>query len=44
MVHLSWATFQQTSTQGEDEVFRAHEVAHQWWGMGVDFQATTTSG
>ncbi len=37
MVHLSWTTFQNTSDQGEDEVFRAHEVAHQWWGIGVDF-------
>ncbi len=37
MVHLSWATFQNTRDDGEDEVFRAHEVAHQWWGIGVDF-------
>ena len=37
MVHLSWATFQNTSDEGDDEVFRAHEVAHQWWGIGVDF-------
>jgi hypothetical protein len=37
LVHLSWATFQQTDQQGEDQVFRAHEVAHQWWGIGVDF-------
>jgi hypothetical protein len=37
MVHLSWVTFHQTDHQGEDEVFRAHEVAHQWWGIGVDF-------
>ncbi len=37
MVHLSWVTFHQTDHQGEDEVFRAHEVAHQWWGVGVDF-------
>lgn len=37
LVNLSWATFQQTAQQGEDEVFRAHEVAHQWWGIGVDF-------
>jgi hypothetical protein len=37
MLHLSWVTFQQTSDQGTDEVFRAHEVAHQWWGIGVDF-------
>ena len=37
MVHLSWATFQDNRDQGEHEVFRAHEVAHQWWGIGVDF-------
>jgi hypothetical protein len=37
MVHLSWVTFQNTSENGDDEVFRAHEVAHQWWGIGVDF-------
>jgi Peptidase family M1 domain len=37
LVHLSWWTFQQTDQEGEDEVFRAHEVAHQWWGVGVDF-------
>ena len=37
MVDLSWVTFQQTDQQGEDEVFRSHEVAHQWWGIGVDF-------
>jgi hypothetical protein len=39
MVNLSWATFQQTDQQGEDEMFRAHEVAHQWWGIGVDFSS-----
>jgi aminopeptidase N len=37
MLHLSWITFQQTDDQGTDEVFRAHEVAHQWWGIGVDY-------
>jgi len=37
MVNLSMWTFQQTDHAGEDEVFRAHEVAHQWWGVGVDF-------
>jgi len=37
MLHLSWATFQATDDQGADEVFRAHEVAHQWWGIGVDY-------
>lgn len=37
MVNLSWATFQQTDLEGQDLVFRAHEVAHQWWGIGVDY-------
>ncbi len=37
LVHLSWATFYETDREGGDEVFRAHEVAHQWWGIGVDF-------
>lgn len=35
MIHLSWTTFQWTSNKGYDEIFRAHEVAHQWWGIGV---------
>ena len=35
LVHLSWRTFQWTEAEGEDELFRAHEVAHQWWGIGV---------
>lgn len=35
MIDLSWATFQNTSLDGFDETFRAHEVAHQWWGNGV---------
>jgi hypothetical protein len=37
LIHLSWATVVQSSFKGEDEVFRAHETAHQWWGIGVDF-------
>ncbi len=37
LIHLSWKTFQMTRDSGEDEIFRAHEVAHQWWGLGVDF-------
>lgn len=37
LVHLSYSTFVQTSKEGWDEAFRAHEVAHQWWGIGVDF-------
>jgi hypothetical protein len=35
MIDLSWSTFQLTSLDGFDEFFRAHEVAHQWWGNGV---------
>lgn len=38
LIHLSWSTFQRTHERGYDEVFRAHEVAHQWWGIGVDFK------
>ncbi|MGH9895348.1 MAG: M1 family metallopeptidase, partial [bacterium] len=35
MIDLSWSTFQNSSLDGFDEFFRAHEVAHQWWGNGV---------
>ena len=35
MIDLSWSTFQNTAQDGFDEFFRAHEVAHQWWGNGV---------
>lgn len=35
LVLLSWTTFQSTDKKGYDEMFRAHEVAHQWWGIGV---------
>ena len=38
LVHLSWSTFQYMTFEGEDEIFRAHEVAHQWWGISVDFK------
>jgi hypothetical protein len=38
LVHLSWVTFQSTSIKGYDNVFRAHEVAHQWWGIGVGYK------
>ncbi|UCH65484.1 MAG: hypothetical protein JSW63_12910 [Ignavibacterium sp.] len=39
LVHLSWTTYRQVSDEGFDEIFRAHEVAHQWWGIGVDFDS-----
>ena len=35
MIYLSWSTFQVSEQDGFDEFFRAHEVAHQWWGNGV---------
>lgn len=48
LIHLSWITFednlrdrirpgQEVTREGFNEFFRAHEVAHQWWGIGVDF-------
>jgi hypothetical protein len=38
LLHLSWATFTPArDTRGEEDLFRAHEVAHQWWGIGVDY-------
>jgi len=36
MIDLSWTTFLGLSTDGQDEIFRAHEMAHQWWGIGVE--------
>jgi hypothetical protein len=36
MIALSFSTFVRTDDRGFDETFRAHEVAHQWWGIGVD--------
>jgi hypothetical protein len=36
LIHLSWWTFQSVSESGEEEAFRAHEMAHQWWGIGVE--------
>jgi hypothetical protein len=48
LIHLSWLTFEgnladdieranEVKREGFNEFFRAHEVAHQWWGIGVDF-------
>jgi hypothetical protein len=36
LIHLSWATYLARSEKGNDESFRAHEMAHQWWGIGVE--------
>ncbi|MCH9030932.1 MAG: hypothetical protein IIB00_01540 [candidate division Zixibacteria bacterium] len=38
LIHLAWSTYQRTSKYGYDAIFRAHEVAHQWWGIGVEFE------
>lgn len=37
-LHLSIATFLQTDDKGEGIAFRAHEVAHQWWGTTLRFK------
>ena len=34
---LSYQTFGELHT-GEAELFRAHEVAHQWWGAAIDWE------
>ena len=36
LVLLSYQAFGELHT-GESELFRAHEVAHQWWGAGIDW-------
>ena len=36
MIQLSWWTFMGLSSRGEEESFRSHEMAHQWWGIGVE--------
>lgn len=38
LVTLAWRTFQNNDDDGRDETFRAHEVAHQWWGLGMEFK------
>ncbi len=38
LIHLSAITFDQNDESGYQEIFRAHEVAHQWWGLGVGFR------
>jgi hypothetical protein len=38
LINLSWATYEKQNRKGFDEFFRAHEVAHQWWGIDVGFK------
>ena len=37
LILLSFQAFGELHS-GESELFRAHEVAHQWWGIGVDWK------
>ena len=36
LIYLPVWTFQTMSDSGYDQILRAHEVAHQWWGIGVE--------
>ncbi len=36
LIYLPVWTFQAQSDSGYDQILRAHEVAHQWWGIGVE--------
>jgi hypothetical protein len=40
LIHLDWSTFYNTQADGSDELLRAHEVAHQWWGAAGVVPAT----
>jgi aminopeptidase N len=37
LIKLSFVTFLSQGEHGGQTLFRAHEVAHQWWGIGVDY-------
>ena len=37
-LHLGFDTWVNTDPWGNDRMFRAHEVAHQWWGIGVGYK------
>jgi hypothetical protein len=36
LMYLPVWTFQAMSDSGYDEILRSHEMAHQWWGIGVE--------
>lgn len=36
MIHLSWLSFQIIRRSDVPQMLRSHEVAHQWWGLGVE--------
>lgn len=37
-LHLGYSTWINTDPWGNDRMFRAHEVAHQWWGVDVGYE------
>jgi hypothetical protein len=37
-LHMGFPTWIQTDLHGIQAVFRAHEVAHQWWGVDVGYE------
>ncbi len=39
LIHMGLPTWVQEDTRGEQKVFRAHEVAHQWWGVEVGYDS-----
>ncbi len=38
LIRLSLLTFLFYNPGGFEELFRSHETAHQWWGIGVDYR------
>lgn len=39
LLHMGIPTWVQVDSQGEQKMFRAHEVAHQWWGVEVGYDS-----
>jgi len=37
-LHMGLRTWNRTDPWGNERLFRAHEVAHQWWGIGVGIE------
>ena len=38
LINIPQTTFSGPNAAAEDQAFRSHEVAHQWWGHGVDYR------
>ncbi len=38
LIDIYWLPRSSVNTEGSIQVFHAHEVAHQWWAVGVDFK------